>query len=164
MNKKINETGKKVLWKDSKYLEILRLIIFLILFTFSIVGIFISDNILNMSISLILFFVFLFFLYRQIRRRLIYITKEGIRMGNLIYKIDDKIITKQKPTLISWNKIRFLRIQSRGYYGAFGGRSFKHLILYDTENKRYDCLLYDNQGFIQILKKLRRHELLKRAL
>lgn len=155
-----NNTKGEIVWRDKKTIEIVRLVIFLIITIFFGYGIIISKNTIDKVMSIVLSIVFLWFLYRQLKRRLSYIAEKGIRIGNIFYKLDDKIFVKQKSILVSWNNIKSLKITSKGYYGPLGGRSFNHLVLKIKEGRRYDCLVYDPQGFVNALKKLKKYHLL----
>ena len=156
-----------VVWKDSKMLDTIWLIIALFFFIFSLVFVLRSQprngNELYKIFLLPIVIFTAFLLYTQVRKRRIFITSDGIRMGNLVHWADDKFIIKQKPTFFGWDKIENVRILLKSYrQGIYAGRDFYHVHLKNKDGEIYDCLVHDSKGFVRTLKKLNKIHLLDR--
>ena len=133
--------------------------LFLIIFSFS----FLMGNNFSKLIYLIPILMCLFFLYSIIRKKYIFITSKGIRMGNVIYWAEDRLIIRQKPVFLLWNKIKDATILSKSYKGGiYGGRDFAHVHLKTKKGIIYDCLIYDPEGFVLALNNLKKIKLLSK--
>ena len=86
-------------------------------------------------------------------------------MGNLVHWAEDKAIIKQKPTFFRWNEIKEVKILLKSYrQGIYTGRDFYHAHLRSKYNKAtYDCLVHDPRGFVHVLEKLGKGNLIDKS-
>ena len=141
--KKTNIGKEDIIWKDKKTQEIFRSFLFfspaIIIFTLILV----ARNSFEKNLSYVLFIISLWGVYIQVRRRFNYVTSKGIRIGNLVYKSDDKIFLRQKPKFFLWNEIKILNIITKDYFGPRGGKTYQHLMLKNKQGEVYDCILFE---------------------
>lgn len=160
---KIASQKREIIWRDKRYLDLMKLIVSFTLFLLSLYFFFHSKpiNFIYKSLLLVPIILTAFFVYSQLRKRYIFITNEGIRVGNIIYLSEDKLTLKQSPTFFTWDMINKINILLKNYHqGIYGGRDFYHINLMIKSKKTYDCLIYDPVGFIQTLKTLGKYNLL----
>lgn len=161
-NKKLNNL-EKIIWEDKKETDQISLAMAVFIFFTTVIFIFNAKPQVEyyrlFLIPIALFAAFL--LYTQVRRRRIFITKEGVRMGNLVHWADDKLILKQKPSFFRWSEIEYLKIVVKSYHqGVYGGRNFHHVHLRTKTGNLIDCLVHDPDGFLGALKSLNKLSLL----
>lgn len=154
---------KKIIWKD-KYLLGLIKMLFVILFAGLAIYAVLTQG-LNNLIAFILAFCLitfsLYFAHSQIRKRRIYVTLEGIRIGNIVPLSEDKIFLKQKPSFFNWKEIKKMDLKLIDTsHGIYKSKKYYYLILITKKNQKYECILYDVNGFKRTLKKLDKISLL----
>lgn len=152
------------LWKDSLLMRNIGLIALFIFSILSLILLLYSPESYSNSLFIRIFGfgilgLLAWVLYRNLRLRFNYITKEGIRVGNAYHKSD--FILRQKPTFLIWNEIKEIKLINKVARTALGsGVLIGYLIIKTKDNKLYECRIYNKNSFIKALKKLDREYLL----
>lgn len=152
------EKINKIIWKDNKSFELSRTIFIIILFVCSSFLIFLP-GIEFKIIGFIYLFIIIFMIYLLLKRRLTFIEKEGIVIGNLPYNKRAFYDSSQYPELIYWNLLKSILIKGKVHSSRLS-MLMDYLYLIKKDGKTYECIIYDPKGFIQALKKLKKDYLL----
>ncbi len=156
----VNKKDKQIVWKDKRLLEIVSTILIFLALCFFIWATLVGNyNILGKISGLLIVGFFLYYFIVQLRKRHTYVTNKGIMMGNINPQNRYKFFP-QKCIFYEWDKIKLLQIKSKGYYSYKGGRTFNYLTLNTKTKIVHECILYDAEGFIQIIKKINKSKLL----
>jgi hypothetical protein len=147
----------EVVWKDSKAIEIARLLIIIIpLILFLIVTKSIYDYLGD--------FVILFFIYgliMQLRRRQIYVSSIGIRMGNISQAYEKQIFPKGSFSIVYlWRDISYIHIVRKELKNRAMIITRDFVRLKPKVGLIHECVLYDKEGFIEALNGLKKSYLL----
>ncbi len=155
----------KIIWRDVHWF---RVIIFIAWILISCVYVrwILQDLTFSKIYNTVLMIVFgLFWIYIFLGLFLpsaTFITRKGIRIGNIPNDVYSTIRIKQKPTLIEWNKIKEIRVIRKEVRHNFILVLRNFLVVVTSDRKKYQTFLANHEGFKEALKKLNKSHLLKK--
>ena len=106
----------------------------------------------------IILVLLIYWLYVLFKRKLVFINKKGIRIGNVSFKSSFKL--NHENIFVRWSDIGTIKFKNQVKLSSRGGLLRCYLNLVTKNKKKYECLVYDPQGFINTLKKLNKYNLL----
>jgi hypothetical protein len=161
MTASINE-DRRVIWKDKKTLDIIiYLSLLIILFLLGSVVYFISKVFEKLFFGILLVALLIFFFLR-LQRKFLLVTSKGMKLGNVTFKKFALSERKQNNLFLEWKNINKISLSKKAKVGPFGGLLFSYLTVTTKNNEKYECLLYNPLGFVQILKKLNKFSFLSK--
>ena len=111
-------------------------------------------------LSILTFFLLL--TLHILRVRLSFILPDSIRIGNAPDDTYEIFRLKQKPTTISWNDIKKIKIFGRQIRHPLNSVNIDILSIKTKDNKKYESFIAQPKGFIQAIKKLKKTHLLSK--
>ena len=93
-------------------------------------------------------------------RRTVFISYDGILIGNIGFRERDTLERYSKRKLVNWGDIRNIEFRNR-LIGAFYYGFTRPFLYIKTKERVYFCRVYDVEGFIRTLEKLKKDYLLK---
>ena len=150
----------KIIWRDKNTKEILRKVVSIAMILFFLVIIVFGFSYKFLFIFLLVI-ISLLFIPTQFKRKLSYITKNGIGIGNITYKTNaNTLFFRQKPSFLKWEEIKQIEVVTKASLSPKWSELFDYLILKKKgTNKNYECLIYDSKGFIKTIKKFKKSNL-----
>ncbi|MBI2558641.1 hypothetical protein HYW20_04930 [Candidatus Woesearchaeota archaeon] len=154
--------SKDIIWQDIHWFRIL-LILFFIPFTLVIIKVVIPMFLLGAIIGkLVAFAMLAFYVYLCIGillPRFTYITKYGVGVGN---PKDDQYtsIRLNPPVFVPWNNIKKIILLNKLVRRPTMSVPTSFLIVKTKDGKKYWCFLARKEGFISLMKKLKKEKLL----
>jgi len=103
-----------------------------------------------------------FFLYNLIRTKLIYISNEGIRIGNAPDDRYQHIKLKNKATFLKWNEIKSIKIERHQVRRMAAYDLIDFLVIKIKAGKKYQSFIARPKGFVNALKQLKKDHLLSK--
>lgn len=148
----------KIIWRDWSIRATIFLISSLSVIFISIYSIFTYDEDYIYIVIAILFSIF--FIVNIIRTKLTYITNKGIRIGNAPDDNYEHFILNKKSNFILWSEIKSITIARKVVRRPLWAELMPYLIIRTKSNKIYESFLGNPKGFLNIIKKSGKDNLL----
>ncbi len=152
---------KKIIWKDKSTIEVIFILISCIGIFFGAFLFYISSKFTEKVSSLVIILISLFAVYSQIIRKLSLMTKEGIILGNISLKKWNSIRLGLRKFIV-WKNIDFIELKNREVKVSKGSWLRTFILVKNKNGKKYECVIYDPEGFVKALKTLGKQKLLSK--
>jgi hypothetical protein len=160
MKKNSAEKGK-IIWKDQMVIKIVSIIISLVGILFGLFLFFyIAKKYIERLWALLVVVIGIIATYSELIKRLSHISMSGVLIGNLPLKRWNSL-TRRKREFLRWNEIKYIILRNHEVKVSRGSWARTFILIRTKNNKKYECVVYDPQGFIQALKKLNKDYLFK---
>lgn len=152
-------------WKDhhlGRIVFVLVNILLIMLFVYFIVT---ADynNLFSFYLGVLFILLFLFWLFNTIiRAKLTYITRKGIRIGNMPSHTYEFFFLKKNAMFLGWEKIKQVGIIRRVVRVKHYSVLKDFIVIKTKDGKKYECFLAQPKGFISALKSIKKYHLLSK--
>ena len=159
-----NIKSTRTIWKDDKKIELLLLIIPLSLaIIIALVLLYTPSEGFVIDLGLLIIVVLSIYQFlRQTKRRLALIKSNGLQVGNVTLRQWKGLGAELTAPFSEWTKIRDIKLVNKVLPTPKFGVLRTFMYVRTKYGEKYECVLYDYNGFISALRKLRKGNLLSK--
>jgi len=153
---------KEIVWKDRRIINNTLIIISIIVTAFGIfLFLYNLEGYIEKLEATLAILVGVFSTYFYLIRKVTIISSLGVFIGNVTAKKWNSL-NLRKRQFISWEITSSINLVNHEVKGSRGSWPRAFIELKTNNGKKYECVVYDPQGFIQALKKLNKYHLLSK--
>lgn len=153
----------EIVWKDFHLRRIL--LFFLSIITISFIAYNYLYRQLKWNEALLSIFILLFFIYILINiamTKLTYVTKNGIRIGNILDDNYERIKSLKKTMFLDWVDIKEIKVYGKVTHRIWIEVLVDFLVIKTKPGKKYESFIANPKGFLKAIKRLNKGKLVSK--